>query len=193
MQRSLEVTDIVQLSDIIEIPTKWLHDKYAIPMAEEGEEIARRQPAMPMLPDYGMTVEEEEEEGKTLSEVYELNKAFRESKSYADFARQAKEITTTYNDKWQRTEYNTALNCAEAASNYRELKRKQQLFPYWEYKTVGDSKVRQEHQELDGIILPNNDHLWNEIYPPNETVARHFACFRLETLYISLIITIFSM
>lgn len=290
----LEVTDIVQLSDIIEIPTKWLHDKYAIPMAEDGEEIARRQPAMPMLPDYGMIEEEEEEgkqdspqdkpvrnadgffrrvmrffglaprhalgactttlptwsteqisladaasiseriieaiktsegtrrfapelfawlsndlitaldrgykgrirnsdtslsvqyqlqddayitameanlfrfsAGKTLSEVYELNKAFRESKSYADFASRAKEITTTYNDKWRRVEYNTALNCAEAASNYRELKRKQQLFPYWQYKTVGDNKVRDEHRDLDGVILPATDALWDEIYPPN--------------------------
>ncbi|MDY6122095.1 MAG: DUF935 family protein [Porphyromonas sp.] len=105
--------------------------------------------------------------GKTLSEVYELNKAFRESHNYSDFAQRAKDITSTYNDKWQRTEYNTALNCALAASNYRELKRKSKLFPYWEYKTVGDSKVRPEHTDLDGLILPYNSPKWDEIYPPN--------------------------
>lgn len=287
----LNVSEIVQLSDIIEIPSKWIHDKYAIPIPDNGETIARRA-LSPMPPDYASLEEEtptpeggegiEQSDniwrrikrffalapshrlgasqtylhtetntpertaladatdldralierialaggatdfdatlfshlsndlitalkqgyrrplehadtslsiqyglqddayitameanlfrfsaGKTLSEVYELNKAFRESHNYSDFARRAKEITSTYNDKWQRTEYATALNCAQAACNYRELKRKSKLFPYWEYKTVGDSKVRPEHADLDGLILPYNSPKWDEIYPPN--------------------------
>ncbi|HHT23160.1 MAG TPA: DUF935 family protein [Bacteroidales bacterium] len=40
---SLEVSEIVELSNIIEIPASYLHDKYSIPMPKKGEIIARRQ------------------------------------------------------------------------------------------------------------------------------------------------------
>lgn len=287
----LEVAEIVQLSDIIEIPAKWIHHKYAIPIPEDGEAIARRTPA----PSPYMIEEVEEEQepqkedekkpirnsdgllrrirrffglapstttlgayqttcrptgtpltladatsiddalierialasgkavfdpalfqwlsndlikalhqgfkrsvqnsdiplalqydlqddalitameanlfrfsaGKTLSEVYELNRAFRASRNYSDFAQRAKAITGKYNNRWQQAEYNTALNCAQAASNFTELKRKAKLFPYWEYRTIGDSKVRAEHEALNGVILPYNSSKWDEIYPPN--------------------------
>lgn len=41
----LTVADIVQLSDIMPIPQSYLHEKYSIPVPENDEPIARRQPA----------------------------------------------------------------------------------------------------------------------------------------------------
>ena len=41
----LTVSDIVQLSDIMPIPQSYLHEKYSIPVPENDEPIARRQPA----------------------------------------------------------------------------------------------------------------------------------------------------
>lgn len=38
----LSVDDVVALSDIMEIPTSYLHEKYSIPVAKKGEPIARR-------------------------------------------------------------------------------------------------------------------------------------------------------
>jgi len=38
----LTVADIVSLSDIMEIPASYLHDKFSIPVPEEGEAIARK-------------------------------------------------------------------------------------------------------------------------------------------------------
>lgn len=105
--------------------------------------------------------------GKTLAEVQALNEAFRKSKSYEDFRKEASKIAGKFNDLWQRTEYDTALLAAESAANYSELRRKTRLFPYWKYKTIGDDKVRQEHQELNGLILPHDDPRWKEIFPPN--------------------------
>lgn len=49
----LSVTEIVQLADIIDIPATYLHEKYAIPMPEEGEPIARRQSAAAPIMDFG--------------------------------------------------------------------------------------------------------------------------------------------
>ena len=71
---------------------------------------------------------------KTLAELQELNRLFRESSNFADFEREARKICTAFNRDWQRTEYDTALLTAEAASTYRRLMGKTKLFPYWEYR-----------------------------------------------------------
>ena len=104
---------------------------------------------------------------KTLAEIQELNRVFRESKSYDDFKKQAENITKTFNETWQRTEHETAVLTAESASNYQRLKKKTNLFPYWRYNTADDDRVRPEHAELDGLVLPANDPRWDKIFPPN--------------------------
>jgi SPP1 gp7 family putative phage head morphogenesis protein len=105
--------------------------------------------------------------GKTLAEIQELNKAFRESGSFQEFSKKAEQICRTFNKTWQKTEYETAVLTAESASNYHRLRGKTKLFPYWKYVTVGDEKVRDEHRKLDGVILPANDPRWKKIFPPN--------------------------
>lgn len=104
---------------------------------------------------------------KTLAEVQRLNQALRDSEGYDDFRRRAERIADTFNRTWQRTEYGTAVNCAENASTYHRLKGEVDVFPYWEYRTVGDDRVREEHAALDGLILRHDDPLWDKIYPPN--------------------------
>lgn len=118
---------------------------------------------------------------KTLAEVQQLNQALRESDGYADFRRRADRITATFNHTWQRTEYGTAVNCAENASAYRRLKGEVDLFPYWEYKTVGDDRVREEHAALDGLVLRHDDPLWDKIYPPNGWKCRCYVVPRMAS------------
>lgn len=271
----LTVAEVVQLSDIMDIPQNYLHEKYSIPVPKDGEPIAKRASSAPQqyeIPDDG---EEEQEPvtnadrnlfmrlwdffvnapqvgafngkahirlsdnasleerltakvangesgkfdaelfgflsndllngvqtafkrsmnnadlrfayglqddafitalemnlfhfsaGKTLAEIQELNKAFRESGSYEDFAKKAEQICGTFNKTWQKTEYETAVLTAESASNYHRLMGKTKLFPYWKYVTAGDENVREEHRKLDGVILPANDPRWKKIFPPN--------------------------
>ena len=104
---------------------------------------------------------------KTLAEVQELNRILRQSGSYGEFAREAAKVAKAFNDTWQRTEYDTAVLTAEATANYRRLRNEVDVFPYWEYLTVADGKVREEHRKLHGVILPAKDRRWNKIYPPN--------------------------
>lgn len=104
---------------------------------------------------------------KTLAEVQELNRIFRESKDFAEFHRRAKEVTDVFNKTWQKTEHETAILTAESASLYRRLMGKVSIYPYWEYRTVGDDKVRPRHRMLEGIILHYSDPRWNKIFPPN--------------------------
>ena len=104
---------------------------------------------------------------KTLAEVNELNRLFRESKGFNDFRKKAKGVTRVFNEQWLRTEYGTAVSVAESASTYRRLMAQTNVFPFWEYRTVGDNRVRQEHRDLEGVILPIEDPRWQKIMPPN--------------------------
>ena len=39
--------------------------------------------------------------------------------------------------------------------------------PYWEYVTAGDSQVRDEHAQLEGLVYPADHPFWGTYYPPN--------------------------
>ncbi|MFV0505761.1 MAG: DUF935 family protein, partial [Bacteroidales bacterium] len=73
---------------------------------------------------------------KTLAQCQELNKMFREAKSFSDFVRKAEQLDTKFNKTWLQAEYETALLTAESSSNYYRLMSKLDIFPYWQYKTV---------------------------------------------------------
>lgn len=104
---------------------------------------------------------------KTLSEIQQLNEAFRASKGWYDFLKQAREISGKFNETWLRTEYDTAYNTAESSATYFRLKAQTDIFPYWQYITMDDGKVREEHYKLHGLVLLATDRLWDKIWPPN--------------------------
>lgn len=277
---ALTVTDIVQLSEIMPIPQSYLHQKYSIPTPQDGEPIARRQPATfeptdiepptdsalpgddePKQPiknrdrniwarlmdffvqapsqgaststslttnlsdndfdtalirrvatgkaayfdatlfqrlsedfskalqtalrttinntDYGydethavfVTALEQNlfhfSAAKTLAECQTLNQEFRKARNFTEFHQKAKQICGMFNKVWQRTEYDTAVLTAEAAATYQRLIKKANTFPYWQYVTAGDNRVREEHRQLNGLILEVRDPRWDKIYPPN--------------------------
>ena len=47
----LSVSDIVGLSEIIDIPASYLHDKFSIPVPKDGEQVARRKFQQFSVPD----------------------------------------------------------------------------------------------------------------------------------------------
>ncbi|MGE0931676.1 phage portal protein family protein [Peijinzhouia sedimentorum] len=105
--------------------------------------------------------------GKTLAEVQALNDAFRRSANLTEFRRRAEQIGETFNVNWLRTEFDTSVLVGQSTVNYYELKRDADLFPFWQYRTVGDAAVRLEHAEIDGLILRHDDPRWAKIFPPN--------------------------
>lgn len=109
---------------------------------------------------------------KTLAEIQDLNQIFRDSKSYSEFEKRAKIVCEKFNKTWQRTEYDTALLAAESASNYQRLIQKAKIYPYWQYRTIRDGRVRLSHKKLDGIVLPVGDPRWDKIFPPNDWNCR---------------------
>lgn len=104
---------------------------------------------------------------KTLAEVQKLNEAFRGSKGWYDFLTKARDISGEFNETWLQTEYNTAYLTAESSAAYYRLLAQQDIFPYWQYITINDAKVRLEHRKLHNLVLACTDKLWEKIYPPN--------------------------
>ena len=92
----------------------------------------------------------------------------------------ARQVTEVFNKAWAQTEYNTAGLIAESTATYNRLMGQVELFPYWEYRTVGDDHVREEHRKLDGVILPANDVRWKKIYPPNGWNCRCYVVPRMQ-------------
>jgi SPP1 gp7 family putative phage head morphogenesis protein len=104
---------------------------------------------------------------KTLSEVQELNAAFRASTGWSDFLKRTREISGKFNETWLRAEFDTAYLTGESSATYYRLMAQKDVYPYWQYVTMDDEKVRQEHMKLHGLVLECTDKLWEKIYPPN--------------------------
>ncbi|MFY7827886.1 MAG: phage portal protein family protein, partial [Flectobacillus sp.] len=119
--------------------------------------------------------------GKTIAQVQALNKAFRNAKSFEDFRISAALIAGQFNENWLRTEYNTAIAVGNSAAQYDRLVSTANTFPYWEYRTQDDNRVRLDHQLLDGITLRADDPLWKKLYPPNGWNCRCFIAPRLAS------------
>lgn len=117
---------------------------------------------------------------KTLAEAQELNRLFRVSESFDQFYRNASLKLKVFNKEWLETEYNNAIAVGAASSTYQRLMANTKVFPYWQYKTVQDDKVRPEHQLLHDIVLPYNDPRWKLIFPPNGWKCRCFVIAKMK-------------
>jgi SPP1 gp7 family putative phage head morphogenesis protein len=55
---------------------------------------------------------------------------------------------------------------AYASAAYGVMNRQRGIFKYWQYQTMGDSRVRPAHRALDGIVLPADSPFWETHFPP---------------------------
>ena len=72
-----------------------------------------------------------------------------------------------YNENYLGAEYDSAIKQARSASQWMDIVKDKADFPMLTYHTVGDSRVRPTHKELDGISRPVDDKFWNSYMPPN--------------------------
>jgi len=91
-----------------------------------------------------------------------------ELRNYGAFRQRVTEVDKVFNDNYLRTEYNSAIRSTEMADKHEYLQR----FDYWEYRTVGDNRVRPAHEKLHGKVFAKDDPIWNTIYPPNDWGCR---------------------
>ena len=75
-------------------------------------------------------------------------------------------INAHYNTNYLHAEYYHAVGSAQMAARWSEYAKDGARYDL-QYRTAGDSHVREEHRLLDGITLPVDDPFWDKYFPPN--------------------------
>lgn len=115
---------------------------------------------------------------KDLSETLALQELAVKAKGFEDFRKQAyEEVTSINRDQWLRVEMDSCIRGAVMGESWRTLEQSAELYPYWQYKTEEDDRVREEHEALDNLVFKIGDPEGDECYPPND-----WNCFKVNTL-----------
>jgi SPP1 gp7 family putative phage head morphogenesis protein len=93
-------------------------------------------------------------------------------RSFKEFREIAKGYNEQYNVNYLRTEQNAAFALSQSAEQWQQIEDEKDIFPLLQYVTVGDGRVRPEHAQWDGVILPVDDPFWDEWNPPNDWGCR---------------------
>lgn len=107
---------------------------------------------------------------KSYTQLVELNNLLTKDGKvvpWPDFRDSALKINEKYNINHLKTEHQTANKAANSAREWQTFQQDRKIFPNLKYKTVGDSRVREEHRALDGIIAPLDSPFWDKYMPPN--------------------------
>ena len=115
---------------------------------------------------------------KTYQEIAKLNFFVQKGLPITELKKEAKKINQEYNMQYLETEVITAKRSGAMAEKWGKFEDQKSVYPNLMYKTVGDSRVREEHKEKNGIVKPVNDPFWDKWYPPNGHRCR---CYVIQT------------
>lgn len=87
-------------------------------------------------------------------------------KPWTQFLQEVQGIDNTYNKEWLRAEYQYAVHSSQMAVKWQDVAQDGDRYDL-QYRTAGDDHVREEHQALHNITLPESDPFWDSYYPPN--------------------------
>lgn len=103
----------------------------------------------------------------SLSEVgLSLTNEDGSTRSWPDFHNDVKAIDGRYNTDYLYAEYNHAIHSSQMAVKWHKWEKDGDQYDL-QYRTAGDERVREAHQQLDGVTLPPSDKFWSSYLPPN--------------------------
>lgn len=88
-------------------------------------------------------------------------------RSFNDFKQAAFELNNEHVTSWLQAEYNFAVAGGQMSGTWTRAMENKEVLPLLKYITVGDSRVRPEHAELNGVVRKLDDTFWDMYYPPN--------------------------
>lgn len=108
---------------------------------------------------------------KTLTQLEYVNSLLLDKngrvKPEHTFKADLKKANILFNHNYLNAEYQTAKRGAQMAHMWSKFVDQADIYPNLVYRTVGDERVRPEHEALNGIVKHINDPFWQEYYPPN--------------------------
>lgn len=97
-----------------------------------------------------------------------INRDKNKIREFSQFKAAVDTITKNYNNSYLQTEYNNVIATAQNSAAFLRFKREAEtVTDLLIYQTVGDSKVREEHQLLNGKVFSINDGEAMKLFPPN--------------------------
>lgn len=99
-----------------------------------------------------------------------LLKAYDEGSSYNGFKKNLAgfgEEIDRLGDAQLQLVYRQNMTSAFSEGRFKQMMQAVDIFPNWEYVTVGDHRVRPAHAAMDGEVRRYDDPFWNAWYPPN--------------------------
>ncbi|PAL25484.1 phage minor head protein [Sphingopyxis sp. GW247-27LB] len=66
-----------------------------------------------------------------------------------------------------KTIFDVNMRTSYAAGRWERIERSKRAFPFLEYVTADDERVRPQHHAWHGTVLPVDDAWWDTHYPPN--------------------------
>lgn len=103
-----------------------------------------------------------------------VNRAIAEGRTLADFRKDFDAIVAahgwSYNGSrgWRSAViYNVNMRMAHASGRWAQVQRVKARRPYLRYVDAHDTRVRPQHHDWNGTVLPVDDSWWSTHYPPN--------------------------
>ncbi|WP_281683412.1 phage minor head protein [Zunongwangia profunda] len=91
---------------------------------------------------------------------------------WSTFKKEALKVSGDYNVRWLKTEYHQTVATANMAGKWKDFEANKDLYPNLKYVTAGDNRVREEHRQWDGLVLPINHPWWATHFPPQDWGCR---------------------
>lgn len=91
---------------------------------------------------------------------------------YKEYKELAQQITTTSRETWLRVEYDSNRANAIGGAQYARMVQDKDIYPYWRYKGVMDSRERPEHRAMEGLVFRIGDPAGDACWPVNDWNCR---------------------
>jgi len=108
----------------------------------------------------------------------EAKKAASEGLTFDQFRQNVKlEGIAPDNPYYLRTEFVSDVNWAYSSRQWHDQQALKDYMPFLKYCTIKDDRVRQDHADMDGIVLNIDHSFWDVNYPPNGYNCR---CYTMQ-------------
>lgn len=85
---------------------------------------------------------------------------------WSKYKKKAFELSIEYNERYLKTEYNHTVATAMNVDKWKSFIADADLYPNLKYNAINDSRTREKHRILDGLILPINHPFWKDNMTP---------------------------